>query len=110
MDDHVQRFPADIRYESGSNPEYPGNAWGTVLDEVRARLDDKNAVIADLKMQLAGKDQVIDKLIAKIPAPRADHLAVKKKLAELQDKFTDQQGMVRRAYDVLREDLKTGWQ
>ncbi len=103
MDGHIDQFPAAEHYETG-------NIWDSVLAEVRARLDDKNEVINDLKAQLAHKDQVFGQLIEKIPAPRVDHLAVRKQLAELKEKVASQQGMVRCAYDVLRGDLKSGLQ
>jgi len=81
------------------SPGSSGQILEQLLDQIRKRDTDKDRQIAHLTSQIDEKDAVIRELIQRLPTPQDE-------LEALQKKLDSQEAIVKRAYGVLKEQLK----
>jgi len=80
------------------SPGSSGQILETLLAQIKKRDADKDKTIDILSGQLAEKDRLINSLLSKIPnSDRVD---------EMQGKLDKQEAIVKRAYGIIRNQLK----
>ena len=115
-------YVSAVQDMSRTQQESPGNSrtdLDGVLDEVRARINDKNEVIVQLREQLSEKDRQINALIEKLPvggsvavpavaAVSEDSARLAAQHEILQHRNNQQRRLLKMAYKQLSEKVEKG--